>query len=145
MIYCTYNLGNPPTWTSYTFKTFDTLCPPHRQRHTIIYLPEKRNIHYTSKHELYIFILTALHAIWGNNTNIVTSSWWWAYNCTKNVEQIASALYHSVVSSWLYSVRIYDARTNIHQICRDFILLITYWILFGSEYNSTLWFKQHTL
>ena len=45
------------------------------------------------------------------------SSWWWAYKCPKHVEQIISAISHSVASSWFYSLRIYnDARTNKHQI-----------------------------
>jgi hypothetical protein len=59
----------------------------------------------------------ALHTICGNNTSIVSSSWWWAYKCPKHVEQIISAINHSVASSWFSSLRLYyDARTNIHQI-----------------------------
>ena len=59
----------------------------------------------------------ALHTIRGNNTIIVSSSWWWAYKCPKHVEQIISAINHSVASSWFYSLRLYnDARKNIHQI-----------------------------
>ena len=54
--------------------------------------------------------------ICGNNTSIVSSSWWWAYNCPKHVEQITSAIKHSVASSWFSSLHLYyDARTNIHQ------------------------------
>jgi len=34
----------------------------------------------------------ALHTICGNNTSIVSSSWWWAYKCPKHVEQIISAI-----------------------------------------------------
>jgi len=59
----------------------------------------------------------ALHTIHGNNTNIVSSSWWWAYKCPKHVEQIIRAIMHSVASSWFSSLRIYNnAWTNIHQI-----------------------------
>jgi len=58
----------------------------------------------------------ALHTICGNNTSIVSSSWWWAYTCEKHVEQIISAINHSVASSWFSSLRLYnDARTNTHQ------------------------------
>ena len=56
----------------------------------------------------------ALHTMCGI---IVSRSWWWAYKCPKHVEQITSAISHSVASSWFSSLRIYnDARTNIHQI-----------------------------
>ena len=48
----------------------------------------------------------ALHTICGNNTSIVSSSWWWAYKCLKHVEQIISAINHSVASSWVSSLRI---------------------------------------
>jgi len=59
----------------------------------------------------------ALHTICGNNTSIVSSSWRWAYECPKHVEQIIIAIKHSVTSSWFSSLRLYyDARTNIHQI-----------------------------
>ena len=45
-----------------------------------------------------------------------SSSWWWAYKCPKHVEQIIIAINHSIASSWVSSLRIYnDARTNIHQ------------------------------
>jgi len=46
----------------------------------------------------------ALHTIFGNNTSIVSSSWWWAYKCPKHVEQIISAIKHSVVPSWFSSL-----------------------------------------
>ena len=58
-----------------------------------------------------------LHTICGNDTNIVSSSWWWAYKRPKYVEQIISAINHSVASSWFSSLRLYcDARGNVHQI-----------------------------
>ena len=47
----------------------------------------------------------------------LSSSWWWAYKCPKHVEQIISAIKHSVAFSWFSSLRLYyDARTNIDQI-----------------------------
>ena len=65
----------------------------------------------------------ALHTICGNNTSIVSSSWWWVYKCRKHVEQIISAIKHSVTSSWFSSVRLYyDARTNMHQIHSSYVL-----------------------
>jgi hypothetical protein len=48
----------------------------------------------------------ALHTICGNNTSIVSSSWWWAYECPKHVEQIIIAIKHSVASSWFSSLRL---------------------------------------
>ena len=48
----------------------------------------------------------ALHTICGNNASIVSSSWWWAYKCPKHVEQIISAIKHSVASSWFSSLRL---------------------------------------
>ena len=58
-----------------------------------------------------------LHTICGNDTSIVSSSWWWACECPKHVEQIIIAIKHSEASSWFSSLRLYyDARTNIHQI-----------------------------
>ena len=47
----------------------------------------------------------ALHTICGNNTSIVSSSWWWAYKCPKHVVQIISAIKHSVAPSWFSSLR----------------------------------------
>jgi len=47
---------------------------------------------------------------------MVSSSWWWAYNCPKHVEKIISVIKHSVASSWFSSLRLYyNTRTNIHQ------------------------------
>ena len=48
----------------------------------------------------------AVHTKCGNNTSIVVSSRGWAYNCPKHVEQIISAINHSVASSWFSSLRI---------------------------------------
>ena len=60
----------------------------------------------------------ALHTICGNNTSIVSSSWWWARKCPKHVEHIISAIKHSVATSWfsslcLYFIMIYTIRTEI--------------------------------
>ena len=44
----------------------------------------------------------AIRTIGGNNTHIVSSSWWWAQKCPKHVEQIISAINHSVASSWFF-------------------------------------------
>ena len=48
-----------------------------------------------------------LHTICGNNTSIVSSSWWWARECPKHVEQIISAIKHSVATSCFSSLRLY--------------------------------------
>jgi len=63
----------------------------------------------------------ALHTICGNNTSIVSSSWWRAYKCPKHVEQIISAIKHLAVSRWFSSLRLYnDARinsqTSVHEL-----------------------------
>jgi len=46
---------------------------------------------------------SALWPLWG--TSIISSSWWWACKCPKHVEQIISAIKHSVASVWLSSLR----------------------------------------
>ena len=43
-----------------------------------------------------------LHTIVGNNTHIVSSSWWWEWKCPKRVEHIIRAINHSVASSWFF-------------------------------------------
>ena len=48
----------------------------------------------------------ALHTICGNNTSIVSSSWWWEYECPKHVEQIIIAIKYSVASSCFSSLRL---------------------------------------
>jgi hypothetical protein len=47
-------------------------------------------------------VTKTLHTICGNNKSIVSRSWWWAYKCPKHVEQIISAINHSVASSWFF-------------------------------------------
>ena len=72
----------------------------------------------------------ALHIICGNNTSIVSNSWWWAYKYPKHVEQIISAIKYSVASSWVPSLCLYyDACTNIHQI---------HWIIVGWKWLCVL-------
>ena len=44
----------------------------------------------------------ALHTICGNKTSIVSSSWWWAYEYQKHVEQIIITIKHLVASSWVF-------------------------------------------
>ena len=59
----------------------------------------------------------ALHTKCGNNTSIVSSSWWWACEWPKHVEQIIIAIHHSVAPMWFSFLRLYyNAWTNIHQI-----------------------------
>ena len=41
------------------------------------------------------------------------SSWWWAYKCPKHVEQITSAINHSVALSWFSSLRIYSSELHL--------------------------------
>ena len=75
-----------------------------------------------------------LHTICGNNTSIVSTSWWWAYKWPKLVEQIISAINHLVASSWFSSLLIYnDARANAHQIWS--------WCLLAPNSLSTLWMQ----
>jgi len=49
----------------------------------------------------------ALHTICSDNTStcIVSCSWGWAYKCPKHVEQLISAIEHSIASSWFSSLR----------------------------------------
>ena len=42
----------------------------------------------------------ALLTIGGSNKHIVSSSWCWAWKCTKHFEHIISAIKHSVTSRW---------------------------------------------
>jgi hypothetical protein len=55
----------------------------------------------------------ALHTICGNNTSIVSSSWWWAYECPKHVEQIIIAIKHSVTSIWFSFVRLFKSYWSV--------------------------------
>jgi len=56
----------------------------------------------------------ALHTVCSSNTNIVSSSWWWAYKCPKHVEQIISAIKHSVTSGWFSSLCLWMKDVYIH-------------------------------
>ena len=42
------------------------------------------------------------HTIGGNNTHVVSSSWWCALKCPKHVEHIISAMNHSVAPNWFF-------------------------------------------
>ena len=55
----------------------------------------------------------ALHTICVNNTSIVLSSWWWAYECPKHVERIISAIKHSVASRPMSHATIKQLQTLI--------------------------------
>ena len=56
----------------------------------------------------------ALHTICGNNTSIVSSSWWWAYGCPKHVQQIISAIMHTLYFlHWHYN----KISTSIYRFC----------------------------
>ena len=51
-----------------------------------------------------------------------------AYKCPKHVEQIISAIKHSVASSWFSSLRLYnDARTNIYKIKEAIHRVVSGW------------------
>jgi len=111
----------------------------------------------------------ALHTIRGNNTSIVSSSWWRAYKCPKHVEQIRSAIQHSVASSWCSSLRVFfqfwwmpckkhvnvcmrSLCCNVHCICYTLIVFvlhlntlhssINWWVIRGDITYPTLpdWF-----
>ena len=61
----------------------------------------------------------ALHTLCGNNTSIVSSSWWWAYKCPKHVEQIIIAIiqYHLVCFLlYAYTVTVLLTRSQISEI-----------------------------
>ena len=58
----------------------------------------------------------ALHTTCDNNTSIVSSSWGWAYKCPKHVEQIISAISHSVASSWFFFSTLFTTLFISHSI-----------------------------
>jgi len=89
MLYCTYNLLN-------MFRAL--ICPSSGARD------------YTCRHCRIWCVMPWLLVVsgqeqgsrlCGNNTSIVSSSWWWAYKWPKYIEQIISA----ITSSWFSSVR----------------------------------------
>jgi hypothetical protein len=45
---------------------------------------------------------------------VVSSSWWWAYECPKHVEQFIRAIKHQVTSSWFFLLHIYRRCTDNH-------------------------------
>jgi len=79
MVYCTYNMLN-------MFRAL--LCPSSGSRDYMCVITECG-----------VQCNQALHTIGGNNTHIVSSSWWWAQNCPKHVERITSAINDSVASN----------------------------------------------
>jgi hypothetical protein len=60
----------------------------------------------------------ALHATWCNKS-IVSSSWWWAYECPKHVEQIIRSINYWVASSWFSSPRISNNSVHIKHFPRS--------------------------
>ena len=56
---------------------------------------------------MFIYLLEQLPSSRTHNASTVSSSWWWAYKCPKHVEQIISAINHSVASSWFSSLCIF--------------------------------------
>ena len=86
MMYCTYNLLNIFRALICCSNSF-----PHPGRIACCPVPDRRPP-----------ATKALHTIWGNNTSIFWSSWWWAYKCPKHVEQVISVINNSVASSWFF-------------------------------------------
>jgi len=80
----------------------------------------------------------ALHTICGNNTSIVSSSWWWAYKCQKHFEQIISAIYHSIASSWSSSLRRYHW-SFYKQACTSHIIGLVQSNLFSVIWSIFNW------
>ena len=96
----------------------------------------------------------ALHTICGNNTSTVSSPWWWAYKCPKHVEQIMTAIKHSVASSrfpyprsllclqdphllFLYSAR-WIQSTSSHWACLACYLIIISHLCLGIRIFSSI-------
>ena len=107
MLYCTYNLFNifRGTYTAH-HQERQSSSFPHPGRIACYPAPYRRPP-----------ATKALHTICANNKRIVSRSWWQAYKCPKHVQQIISAINHSVAPRWFSSPRLYnDERTNIHQI-----------------------------
>ena len=93
-----------------------------------------------------------LHTIRGNNTSIVWSSWWWAYKCPRNFEQIINAIKHSVASGWVsFSTRNPLTPNDQYMSCtapltsKHFFLYI-YWTNTGTQYfKHTLYSPSFSL
>jgi len=135
MLYCTYNLLN----------CFRHLYAHHQELETIFVLllhmvcnalvadeggcssslPHPGRITCCSVPNSQPLATKALHTMCVNNTSIVSSSWWWAYKCLKHVEQIISAIKHSVASSWFSSLCFcYCFRLPVH--IKEWILPFSY-------------------
>ena len=78
----------------------------------------------------------ALHTACGNNTSIVSSSWWWAYECPKHVEQIIIAIKHSVASSWFSSSRL---RRGLLWTAEELNLIMLKWRIWWASNNANRW------
>ena len=74
----------------------------------------------------------ALQTICGNNTSIVSSSWWWAYKCPKHVEKITIVIKHSVASSWFPSLHAYN---TMHGQTYIKLIVVTQWISSDLKYH----------
>ena len=90
----------------------------------------------------------ALHTICDNNTNIVSSSWWWAYKCLKHVEQIICAIRHSVASCWFSSLRLRKLKLHNCQSTKNHIFsaagqrILSTFVYYLLIYYS-LWYFLH--
>ena len=65
-------------------------------------------------------VTKALHTIYGNNTSIVSCSWWWAYKCPKHVEQIISAIKNSEVGLFICAYTTMHGHTSHPVLCLHF-------------------------
>ena len=66
----------------------------------------------------------ASHNMGGNNTHIVSRSWWWTQKCPKHVEHIISAINHSVASSWFFFFLLYAYATMHGQTHIKFVICL---------------------
>jgi len=97
----------------------------------------------------------ALRTICGFNTSIVSSSWWWAYKCVKHVEQITSAINHSVASSWFSSLHFSTAFWTWTNVVMNLHCQQNYavhcniwmapWPLFDTHFAQIFFFQRHSL
>jgi len=76
----------------------------------------------------------ASHTIGGNNTHIVSTSWWWGYKCPKHVEHIISGINHSVTSSWFFFPTHMQRCTDKHTSS----LIVYSWLLQHHPVNGFL-------
>ena len=83
----------------------------------------------------------ASHTIGGNNTHVVSNSWWWTYKCPKHAEHIISAINLSVASSrFFFSTHIlphYYQKNSFVNNCYIYIYIYIY----AYMRELTLWEK----